>query len=184
MLRRFFGFVAVVVAIGALAYGLYMESRMQVWNSTHSEMLQLEATHGKCTKSKGYGFPDWNCPTEEMEDLKEELRDMRWELSNAEQTRNLSYGMVIAGPLIIMFLGSFTIGLIDTLTPVLARIAGFGRRGVQRAGEFSASTSRRAVSEASRMADSARGRTRECPYCAEMIKPQARVCWHCGRDVS
>jgi hypothetical protein len=26
--------------------------------------------------------------------------------------------------------------------------------------------------------------TRECPHCAERIKPQAKVCKHCGRDVS
>ena len=23
-----------------------------------------------------------------------------------------------------------------------------------------------------------------CPNCAELIKGQARVCWHCGRDVT
>lgn len=27
------------------------------------------------------------------------------------------------------------------------------------------------------------GDTRQCPFCAEMIKPQAVVCRHCGRDL-
>ena len=26
--------------------------------------------------------------------------------------------------------------------------------------------------------------TRKCPYCAELIKQEARVCKHCGRDVA
>ncbi|HMA66481.1 MAG TPA: zinc ribbon domain-containing protein, partial [Desulfosalsimonadaceae bacterium] len=26
--------------------------------------------------------------------------------------------------------------------------------------------------------------TRECPYCAEIIKRRAKVCKHCGKDVS
>lgn len=28
------------------------------------------------------------------------------------------------------------------------------------------------------------GETRECPYCAEVIKTRAVVCKHCGRDLS
>jgi ribosomal protein L37AE/L43A len=26
--------------------------------------------------------------------------------------------------------------------------------------------------------------TRECPYCAEIIKKRAKVCKHCGKDVA
>lgn len=30
----------------------------------------------------------------------------------------------------------------------------------------------------------ASGEQRKCPHCAELIKPDAKVCKHCGRDVS
>jgi hypothetical protein len=29
----------------------------------------------------------------------------------------------------------------------------------------------------------AAGTSRKCPHCAELIKPDAKVCKHCGRDV-
>ncbi|NPV67104.1 MAG: zinc ribbon domain-containing protein [Anaerolineae bacterium] len=28
------------------------------------------------------------------------------------------------------------------------------------------------------------GQTRHCPYCAELVKAEAKVCKHCGRDIS
>ncbi len=180
MLARFFVFTAIAVAISALSCALYLEIRLQSWNEADSRMSQLVATNGECSKSKGYGVPVWNCPTEEMEELKEDLRDMGYELSNAEQTRNLSYAFVIVGPLIIIFIGRVVIG---TVIPIIATALYYGKRGAQRASGFSASTSRKAVTEASRLTDAARGRTKECPSCAEMIKPQAKVCRHCGRDV-
>jgi hypothetical protein len=30
----------------------------------------------------------------------------------------------------------------------------------------------------------ARHFTRECPFCAEIIKQRAKVCKHCGKDVA
>lgn len=27
------------------------------------------------------------------------------------------------------------------------------------------------------------GNTRKCPYCAEYVKPEAKVCKHCGRNL-
>jgi rRNA maturation endonuclease Nob1 len=30
----------------------------------------------------------------------------------------------------------------------------------------------------------ARHFTRECPFCAEIIKQRAKICKHCGKDVS
>lgn len=28
------------------------------------------------------------------------------------------------------------------------------------------------------------GPTRYCPYCAELVKQEAKICKHCGRDIS
>ncbi|NPV67108.1 MAG: zinc ribbon domain-containing protein [Anaerolineae bacterium] len=28
------------------------------------------------------------------------------------------------------------------------------------------------------------GQTRHCPYCAELVKAEAKVCKHCGKDIS
>ncbi len=30
----------------------------------------------------------------------------------------------------------------------------------------------------------ASGQTRYCPYCAELVRQDAKVCKHCGRDIS
>jgi hypothetical protein len=29
-----------------------------------------------------------------------------------------------------------------------------------------------------------RGRAKKCPHCAELVKPEAKVCSHCGRDLA
>jgi hypothetical protein len=180
MLNRFFGFATVAIAISALAYGLYLESRVIIWNDAVSEMSQLEATHGKCSKPKQYSFNAWTCPTKEMERLREELRDMEWGVSSAESTRNLSYAMVIAGPLIIFFIYKILIG---TVIPVAEKTSELVRNGTNRAATISTSTSKRAFKSAAQITNTAKGRTKECPSCAEMIKPRAKVCHHCGRDV-
>jgi hypothetical protein len=180
MLNRFFVFSAVAIAISALAYGLYLESRVIIWNDAVSEMSQLEATHGKCSKPKHYSIGAWTCPTKEMERLREELRDMEWGVSSAESTRNLSYAMVIAGPLIIFFIHKILIG---TVIPVAAKTSELVRNGTNRAATISTSTSKRAFKSAAQITNTAKGRTKECPSCTEMIKPRAKVCHHCGRDV-
>ena len=58
-----------------------------------------------------------------------------------------------------------------------------GRVAVDKLGERSARATKDAVGAVAQIADTAQGRTRECPFCAEMIKPQAKVCRHCGNDV-
>lgn len=181
MLKKLFRFAAIAVGLSALAYGLYQELRLQQWNEAHTEMSRLETLHGKCTTSTEYGYRKTECPTKEMGVLRGNLQQMERELSDAEQIRTISFLLVIVGPLLVMVLGDIVTG---ALFPIATKGIRAIQHGAQRLGSASASTSQRAVTSASRMANSAKGRTKECPFCAEMIKPQAKVCIHCGRDVN
>ena len=105
---------------------------------------------------------------------------MEWELSSAEQTRNLSFALVIAGPLIMLFIGRIVIGI---PVPVATDGLDMTKYGTQRITKISESAPRKAASGAARLTRSAMGKTKERPSCAEIIKPHARVCHHCGRDV-
>jgi hypothetical protein len=180
MFYRCFRFAAVAIAISALAYGLYLESKVVSWNNAVSEISQLEATHGKCSQSKPYFMGAWTCPTKELQRLREDLHDMEWGISSAESTRNLSYAMVVVGPLVIGFIYIILTGIV---IPVAARISELLKNGTSRAAAISTSTSKRAFRNAAQISNIAKGRTTECPFCAEMIKPRAKVCHHCGRDV-
>jgi hypothetical protein len=59
-----------------------------------------------------------------------------------------------------------------------------GRVAVDELSKRSARATKEVVGAVAQLSDSAQGRTRECPFCAEMIKPQAKVCRHCGKDVA
>jgi hypothetical protein len=59
-----------------------------------------------------------------------------------------------------------------------------GRIAVDELSKRSARATKDVVGAVAQISDNAQGRTRECPFCAEMIKPQAKVCRHCGKDVA
>jgi hypothetical protein len=59
-----------------------------------------------------------------------------------------------------------------------------GRIAVDELSTRPARATKDVVGAVAQVSDSAQGRTRECPFCAEMIKPQAKVCRHCGNDVA
>jgi len=103
---------------------------------------------------------------------------------HAEEMRNTGFEIAIGGPV--------AIGLFVLLWGVAAPRV---QRGAKAGGRIAVDASRSAVDELSKrstravgtvakLSDSAQGRTRECPFCAEMIKPQAKVCRHCGKDVA
>lgn len=106
-----------------------------------------------------------------------------WPVSHAEEMRNAGYGIAIGGPVAI---GLFVL-LWAAVAPGIQRGAKVGGRIAVDASRIAANElgkrSTRAVGTVAKLSDSAQGRTRECPFCAEMIKPQAKVCRHCGKDV-
>jgi hypothetical protein len=97
----------------------------------------------------------------------------------AEETRNMGFAFAIGGPVAIWLSVLFW----RAVSPRVQKGAELGRTAVDEISKRSARATKDAVSAVAQMADSAQGRTRECPFCAEMIKPHAKICRHCGKDV-
>jgi len=100
--------------------------------------------------------------------------------NQAKETRNLSFALAIGGPVVIWLF----VLLWRAASPKIRKEAIRGAKvGLIAVDELS-KRSTRAVGTMAKLSDSAQGRTRECPFCAEMIKPHAKVCRHCGKDVA
>lgn len=110
------------------------------------------------------------------------------ELDRAEANRNIGFALAIGGPLAIWL----SVLVWRAAAPQLRRGVKVGGRIAVDAGRIaadelskrSARATKDVVGAVAQLSDSAQGRTRECPFCAEMIKPQAKVCRHCGKDVA
>jgi hypothetical protein len=105
----------------------------------------------------------------------------------AETIRNNGLTIAISAVAIWAFLL-----LLQAVAPTVRKRAKVGGRiavdasriAVDELSKRSARATKEVVGAVAQISDSAQGRTRECPFCAEMIKPQAKICRHCGKDVT
>jgi len=177
MLKRLVIAAAILTAIGFGSHGLYLEFRIQDRDNTAAELSYLEKKNGTCTRKA----LEWTCPTEQMEELREDLTRKQIDLSGAEKMRGMSFGLAFTLPLFIVIAGNI---LLETILPILIAVFRVTKRYAKHVTSKAGDVPNNILSSIPRITNSATGRTRECPHCAEMIKPQAKVCLHCGRDVS
>lgn len=109
------------------------------------------------------------------------------EMNKAEETRNV--GVAFAVGAVAVWLLVLLWGVASPRIQKGAKVGGrmavdAGRVAVDELSKRSARATKDVVGAVVQISDSAQGRTRECPFCAEMIKPQAKVCRHCGKDVA
>jgi hypothetical protein len=117
-----------------------------------------------------------------------EANSLQSYMNTAKGNRNAGFAVAILGPVGIWLLALLWRAK-STKLRNRAKLGGrmavaAGRIAVDELSTRSARATRDVFGAVAQMSDSAQGRTRECPFCAEMIKPQAKVCRHCGNDVA
>jgi len=168
-MNKYAAILALLTFILSGGYGLYEHS---TYTRIKSELDQVDC-------GPAYDIESLTC---ELRRNSDELR-----MERAEANRNYGFAFAIGGPVVIWLLAL----LWRAKSPKLKRGAKQGGRMAVDAGRIaldelskrSARATKDVVGAVAQISDSAQGRTRECPFCAEMIKPQAKVCRHCGKDV-
>jgi len=102
----------------------------------------------------------------------------------AESTRNVGFGLAFGGPVAIwIFVQLWRVAAPKVQVGAQQGVK-VGRLAVDELSKRSARATKDVVGAVAQISDNAQGRTRECPFCAEMIKPRAKVCRHCGNEVA
>jgi len=172
--------LALFLGFCAFGSGIYWSQKMGQMDQVRAKFSALEQQYGACER-RGYGYSsEWYCPTNDMLQLRSKVASMARDYRDAEEYQLTSFGAMVAIPVGTWFLlWLWTV----VVRPIATTSAEIGKAGGRYLGVASSEATKKAVSRAAKLNDSAQGRTRECPFCAEMIKPQAKVCHHCNRDV-
>lgn len=185
-----FGLAKVIAILAFLSIGYELDRNLQKYDSLGYQLQVLEQEYGECGRSLGmYGTLE--CPTSAMKEMTIELNMAEGDIDDIlstiglwgedpETVKGLSYTLALVSPFIILLIQAI---FNNNILPLYRRSVQAGKAGARKAGEYSSSTSKKAFTAAAQMSDTAKGRTMECPSCAELIKPSAQVCIHCGRDV-
>jgi hypothetical protein len=164
--------LALLTFILGIGVGLYGQSRYT------SLQLEIDRENDECKRAA-------DGPYDALMKCAMGTTSAEWSAYEAEDTRNYGFAFAIGAPLAIW--GLVLLSRAATSRAVrqgAIRGAQVGRIAVDELSKRSARATKDVVGAVAQISDSAQGRTRECPFCAEMIKPQAKVCRHCGKDVA
>jgi hypothetical protein len=181
--------IAVVMFVVGVGFGLYNDSAYKSFYDRHTEQTSLREEFHRLGAKFGYCPADasgkYVCPTERMNELFPmigyEYHILEREMKNAKEIRNISFAFAVLGPLAIYMFRAFWQSVV---APGARKGAQVSRIAAEKFGEKLGEGAARAASAAAKITDNAQGRTRECPFCAEMIKPHANICHHCGKEVT
>ena len=156
-----------LIGVGFFLYG------QSTYTSLKAELDQDEA---ECRQLPEMGIEKFNCA---MGTINSSGR-----VHDAEEMRNFGFAFAIGGPVAIWLFVLLWRVASPKVQKGAMQGAKVGRIAVDELSKRSARATKDVVGAVAQISDSAQGRTRECPFCAEMIKPQAKVCRHCGNDVA
>jgi hypothetical protein len=162
--------LALLTCLIGMGFFLYGQS---TYTSLKAKLDQREA---ECRQLPERGIEKFNCAMGAI--------NSSGRVHDAEEMRNVGFAFAIGGPVAIWLFVLLWRVASPKVQKGAMQGAKVGRIAVDELSKRSARATKDVVGAVAQISDSAQGRTRECPFCAEMIKPQAKVCRHCGNDVA
>lgn len=162
------GLAAAIALLVAIYWHVEADNRSRDVDVASEKIAERERIYGECE-----GLGSGNCPSQ-VSEAKWDSFPVYGRHREAIKNRNIGLGVAAAslgaGWILSLIAGGLS----------RARRAGLHTKAGNAVGESLAAS----VQHTANAMDKAKGRTRECPFCAEWIKPNATVCPHCRSEIS
>lgn len=182
--HRVIGFLKIAFQLFALFSGLYLGYLQAevvklepARNQSLDSVARINSNYEKCVSANTLNdifdpvFPP-RCRRAETSQFSGDIRDYGSAVRARDKTLELVFALLIAGILALI------------ATKIVFRLFELRRESgptkLERLALRVGRSSKNAASTAAHVVDIAQGRTAECGQCAELVKPNAKICRHCN----